>query len=87
MLILADILFYIGYFFVMIFCMIVAIVTAKESRAGVWYVGGALIQLAALLGNECKVYGIDRPMDWIVYFSLLFIAGVIVVKRHDGTIF
>ncbi len=74
-----------GYFLVMIAFMIVAIVSAKSKAAWIWYVIGAVLQLLSLSGNQkiANINGTDTTLYWIVYFGLLIITAVLVVKRYS----
>lgn len=85
MLFLYDLMSCIGYFLIMIIFMIVAIVTAKGKGAWIWYAIGAILQLLSLSGNQkvAAVNGTDTTMHWVVYFALLIITAVIVVKRYN----
>ncbi|MBQ7125231.1 MAG: hypothetical protein IJO00_02595 [Clostridia bacterium] len=87
MLFLYDLMSCIGYFLIMIIFMVIAIVTAKGKGAWIWYAIGAILQLLSLSGNQkvAAVNGTDTTMHWIVYFALLIITAVIVVKRYNKT--
>lgn len=74
-----------GYFLIMIIFMVVAIVTAKSKAAWIWYAAGAVLQLVALIGNQiaANINGIDTTLRWIVYFGLLILTAILVVKRYN----
>ena len=65
--------------------MIIAIVTAKGKGAWIWYAVGAIFQLVPLLGNQkaAAMNGTDTTMHWIVYFALLIITAILIVKRYN----
>ena len=67
----------IGYFLIMIIFMIIAIVTAKGKGAWIWYAVGAIFQVVPMLGNQ------KAAMYWIVYFALLIITAILIVKRYN----
>lgn len=85
MLFLYNLMSCIGYFLIMIIFMIIAIVTAKGKGAWIWYVIGAILQLFSLLGNQkmAAINGTDTTMHWVVYFALLIITAIIIVKRYN----
>ena len=76
-----------GFSLVMIIFMIIATAFAKLSskKAWIFYSIGAVLQLVSLSGNEelAKANGADTTLDWIVYFVLLLITAVIVIKRYN----
>jgi len=69
-----------GYFFLMIIFMIVALVIAKRKLAWVSYAMAAIIQLMALLGNQKS--GMDVTMYWFIYVIILIITAVIIILRQ-----
>ena len=79
-------LYYIGYFLIMIICDVVAIVFAKSKISWIIYVIGAMIQLMSLVGNEkaASMSGVDTTLDWIVYFFLLIVAAIIIIARNKS---
>ena len=85
MLFLYDLMSCIGYFSIMIIFMIIAILTAKGKRAWIWYAIGAILQLLSLLGHQkaAAMNGTDTTMHWIVYFALLIITAILIVKRYN----
>ena len=85
MLFLYDLMSFIGYFLIMIIFMIIAIVTAKFKGAWIWYAIGAILQLLSLSGNQkvAAMNGTDTTMHWIVYFALLIITAILIVKRYN----
>ncbi len=85
MLILYDLISCIGYFLIMIIFMIIAIVTAKGKGAWIWYAIGAILQLLSLAGNQkvAAMNGTDITMHWIIYFALLIITAILIVKRYN----
>ncbi len=74
-----------GFALVMIVFMIVSIISAKTKKAWIFYSIGAVLQLVSLSGNEelAKVNGADTTLDWIIYFALLIITAVLVIKRYN----
>lgn len=75
----------IGYFLIMLIFMIIAIVTAKGKSAWVWYAIGAILQLLSLSGNQkvATMNGTDTTIHWIVYFALLIVTAILIVKRYN----
>lgn len=69
-----------GYFFLTIIFMIVALVIAKRKLAWVSYAMAAIIQLMALLGNQKS--GMDVTMYWFIYVIILIITAVIIILRQ-----
>lgn len=80
-------LFLIGYFFIMIIFMLIAIVTAKSMTCWLWYVIGAVLQLFSLLGNQktANINGTDTTLYWLVYIGLLIVTAVFIIKRNNKT--
>ena len=87
MLFLFDLMYCLGYFLVMIIFMVVAIVIASAKSKAAWgcYVIGAVIQLLSLVGNQkiANVSGTNTTLHWVVYFGLLIISAILVVKRYN----
>lgn len=85
MLFLYQLMNYLGYFLIMIIFMVIAIMSAKSKAAWVWYVIGAVVQLLSLAGNQkvANVNGTNTTLHWIVYFGLLIISAILVVKRYN----
>jgi predicted secreted protein len=79
---------YIGYFFIMIACMVGAIITAKYKFSWAIYSAGAVLQLVALIGNQmnANIYGDSMVLYWIIYFALLIVSAVTIVDRHEKEI-
>lgn len=77
---------YIGYFFFLIFNLVIAIICAKKKTAWIWYAIGAIRNLFSLIGNQ-RVYsargnGSATVVHWIIYFALLIGAAVIIIARY-----
>ena len=85
MLFLYDLVSCISYFLIMIIFMIIAIVTAKGKSGWIWYAIGAILQLLSLSGNQkvATMNGTDTTMHWIIYFALLIITAILIVKRYN----
>ena len=85
MLFLYDLMSCFGYFLIMIIFMVIAIVTAKGKGAWIWYAIGAILQLLSLSGNQkvATMNGTDTTMHWVVYFALLIITAILIVKRYN----
>ena len=85
MLFLYNLMSCIGYFLIMIVFMIIAIITAKGRGAWIWYAIGAILQLLSLSGNQkaAVMNGADATIHWIVYFALLIITAILIVKRYN----
>lgn len=85
MLFLYDLMSCIGYFSIMIIFMIIAIVTAKGKGAWIWYAIGAILQLLSLSGNQkvAAMNGTDTTVHWVVYFALLIITAILIVRRYN----
>ena len=85
MLFLYDLMSCIGYFLIMIIFMIIAIVTAKSKGAWIWYAIGVVLQLLSLSGNQktAVMNGTDTTMHWVIYFALLIITAILIVKRYN----
>lgn len=85
MLIIFNLLYYITYFFVLLLFMSIAIATAKRKSAWIWYAIGAVLQFLPLLGNQqiANRKGTNTTIDWVIYFTLLIIAAVLIIKRFD----
>ncbi len=69
-----------GYFLIMIIFMIIAVVTAK-GKGWIWYTIGAVLQLIAQLGSAAS--GTDTAILWFIYFVLLIITAIIIVRRRN----
>lgn len=78
---------YLGYFFIMLIFMILAIVTAKTKAAWILYITGAVVQLLSLIGIQkaAQIYGgTDVPSGYaICYILLLAISAVLIAVRRS----
>lgn len=85
MLFLYDMMVCIMYFSIMIIFMVIAVATARNKGAWIWYAIGAILQLLSLSGNQkvAVMHGTDTTMDWLVYFTLLIITAILIVKRYN----
>ena len=83
-----DLAYYFGYFFIMILCMVIAIITAKHKFSWGVYAVGAVVQLITLIGNQMNTYPYGRSMtaSWIIYFILLAVSAMIIVDRYEKEI-
>ena len=75
--------FYIGYYGIMLTCMIVAAVRRKHSDAWVWYIVGAIVQLFSLIGATRNPF-IRSGSLWAVYFVILIIFAVILCTAKES---
>ena len=79
---------YIGYFWILLIFLIVAIIFAKKTFSWILYGIGAFIQLIALYGTY-KSYsflgagGATAPY-WVIYILFLIVAAVIISKRRNN---
>ncbi len=80
-----NLLNYVGYFLIMIILMVIAIITAKNKTAWIWYGIGAVLQLLSLFGNQrvASMYGTNITWYWIIYFILLIFTAAIVAYRYN----
>lgn len=75
--------YYLGYFWFMLLFMIVAVMVAKTKGAWVVYAIGAVIQLMSLYGNQktADLFGIDMTTPWVIYFLILLVTALVIVRR------
>lgn len=85
MVFLYDVFSCFGYFLVMIIFMVIAIIAGKSKAAWIWYGIGGALQLMSLSGRQkaASFYGTDITLYWVVYFALLILTAVLIVKRYN----
>ncbi len=83
----------VGYFFVMLLFMALAILCAKRetSLAPAWvlYAVGAIFQLISLIGTQKSIdvkrgYSPNMTTLWLVYIALLTIAAFIILSAKSS---
>ena len=79
--------YYVGYFAIMIACMVVAVVTAKHKYSWAIYAAGCGFQLFVLIRDQMSYYqNKSMTLCWIIYFVMLIIFAVAIVERHEKEI-
>jgi len=65
--------------------MIGAIATAGSKAAWIVYAIGAILQFLSLSGNQeiANITGVNTTLDWIIYFVLLIITALLIIKRYN----
>lgn len=84
--------FYAGYFAVMIVCMVIAIILAKNWFGWFAYIGGAVFQLISILGRQRQYslymggYGMGSAMTpiWAIYIILLLVTAFVMWRRRSA---
>ncbi len=84
---------YVGYFFILIIFLIIAIILSKKLYSWVFYIIGATITLLSLLGSQKSYndyFGESLTEDimcpyWTIYIILLGVSAVIMIFRYSKT--
>lgn len=94
MVFLYDLLGYISYFSILIIFSVIAIIFAKRKIAWFLYAFGGILTLLSILGLQKSVkqnyllYQTENKLFiyWIIYFILMVLFAVIIVKRKNSPI-
>ena len=80
-----DLIYTLGYFFIMILFMGCAIALRRSNIAWIFYFIGAALQLMAILGNQREAYVLTGGIivSWMIYFLLLMVTAINIMYVKD----